>query len=95
MRFLRRIDLTKKFGVSATTLWRWERDGRIPPRRQIGPNVVAWLESDIDEWMLARPNAGSSGEGTEVNLEVAAREPEDGGTTQEMTPLPQRDGSGT
>ncbi len=38
------------FGVSRTTLWRLERDGKIPRRRKVG-NVNAWFESEINEWL--------------------------------------------
>jgi prophage regulatory protein len=33
-----------------------EREGRFPPRISIGPNRVAWLESEIDEWVQAQIN---------------------------------------
>ena len=35
-------------------LWRLERNGLFPKRVQLGPNAVAWLESEIDEWINAR-----------------------------------------
>lgn len=54
MRMLRAADVAKKIGVSRTTLWRLERDGRFPPRRRISENVVAWSEEDIDEWLAER-----------------------------------------
>jgi len=55
MRYLRVREVMKKLGVARTTLWRWERDGRLPPRRKIGPNTVGWLESEIDEFATSRP----------------------------------------
>jgi predicted DNA-binding transcriptional regulator AlpA len=33
---------------------RLEKAGQFPPRLQLGANRVAWLESDIDEWLLSR-----------------------------------------
>jgi predicted DNA-binding transcriptional regulator AlpA len=41
-------------GVSGVCLWRWMRDGKFPVARSVGGRN-AWLESDIDEWMLSRP----------------------------------------
>jgi len=38
-------------GKSRSTIWRWEKTGIFPRRRQLGPNSVAWLESDIQSWM--------------------------------------------
>jgi prophage regulatory protein len=43
-------------GVSRTTLWRWERNSDFPTRVQIGPNTVAWIESEIEEWLAGRVN---------------------------------------
>ena len=41
-------------GVSGVCLWRWMRDGKFPVARSVGGRM-AWLESDIDEWMESRP----------------------------------------
>lgn len=42
-------------GVSDPTWWRLENAGLAPMRRQISPGRVAWLESEILEWMRSRP----------------------------------------
>jgi prophage regulatory protein len=44
-------------GWSRTTIWRAERAGRFPKRRQVGTNTIAWLESEIDEWICSRQTA--------------------------------------
>lgn len=49
-RVVRPGELAERLGVSRVTLWRWERAGELPPKRRIGPNVVGWLQSEIDEW---------------------------------------------
>jgi len=54
MRFLRATEVAEKVGLSQTTIWRLERDGDFPRRRQLGPNSVGWLESEIEEWMASR-----------------------------------------
>ena len=53
-RIIRAAELSETLDVSRVTLWRWERAGRIPPKRRIGPNVVGWLQSEIDEWFEAK-----------------------------------------
>ena len=46
--------------LSKVTRWREEKAGRFPKRRQISPNRVAWLESEILAWMESRPVSGIS-----------------------------------
>ncbi len=41
--------LAKLIGVDPSTLWRWERDGVLPPRIQIGPGVKGWTEEMLKE----------------------------------------------
>ena len=54
-RIVRAKELAKRLGISRTTLWRWERHGRIPKKRRVGPNVTGWLVSDIDAWWNSPP----------------------------------------
>lgn len=74
-RCLRAGELAERLGISRVTLWRWERSGRLPPKRQIGPNVVGWLESEIDEW-FAR---------TTSSEEEDTGEPDADGSTADLT----------
>ena len=57
---LRPAAVTARFGVSRATIWRWERRGDFPARRRLGPGVVGWLESELDEWARSRPIATST-----------------------------------
>jgi prophage regulatory protein len=47
-------------GVSRTTIWRWQRTGAFPKPIALGPNTVAWLESEVDAWMAERRAAASN-----------------------------------
>jgi prophage regulatory protein len=40
-----------------TTVWRWEKEGKFPRRRRLGGRSVAWLNSEIMEWIATRPQA--------------------------------------
>jgi prophage regulatory protein len=42
-----------------TTLWRWEKNGQFPPRRKLGGRCVAWLKSEVLEWIASRPQVGA------------------------------------
>jgi len=55
LRIIRTEEVTKKTGLSRTTLWRRERAGHFPPRRDLGGGMVGWLEADVDEWLESRP----------------------------------------
>ncbi len=44
---LRRKDAARLLGVSSPTLWRWEKDGKLPPARRLSPGVVGWPKSEL------------------------------------------------
>ena len=54
-RFIFKPERRKTTGVSDPTWWRMEKRGEAPKRRQISPGRVAWLESEILDWMKSRP----------------------------------------
>lgn len=54
---IRPIELSRHLGVTKPTLWRWEKEGNLPPRKKIGPNCVGWLTADILTWLETRPHA--------------------------------------
>ena len=53
-RFIREPERRHVTGTSRSTWWRLERKGLAPKRRQISPNAVAWVESEILEWIRSR-----------------------------------------
>ena len=52
--FLREPEVQRITGLSRTTRWRLQRDGKFPHRRQISTNAVGWLASEINAWMAGR-----------------------------------------
>lgn len=54
-KFLSKATVEEMTGLSSVTRWRLEKCGEFPGRRQISPNRVAYLESEILEWMESRP----------------------------------------
>ncbi len=50
-RFIRKPEIKHITGVSESTRRRWELAGKFPLRRQIGPNTVAYLESEVLAWI--------------------------------------------
>ena len=52
--FLREPEVQRITGLSRTTRWRLQREDKFPHRRQISPNSVGWLASEINAWMAAQ-----------------------------------------
>lgn len=50
-RFLRLNEVLHLTGLSRNTVYRRIKEGTFPKQIKIGPNSVAWRQSDIDEWM--------------------------------------------
>jgi predicted DNA-binding transcriptional regulator AlpA len=53
-------ELLKLLGVTYGSLYAWMRDGKFPLAIEVGPRGgrsirIAWLESEITEWLAARP----------------------------------------
>jgi prophage regulatory protein len=45
-------------GLSRTTIWKMQREGKFPERRRIGPNAVRWLAEDVEGWIQTRELGG-------------------------------------
>ena len=54
MRFLRAKEVVKKVGLSRVSISRLETLGDFPPRRQITPKTVGWVEHEVEQWMENR-----------------------------------------
>jgi prophage regulatory protein len=62
MQFLRIRKVTDMVGFSKTTLYAHVRDGSFPKPITLGPKSVAFLESDVLDWMqrkIAQENSNS------------------------------------
>jgi prophage regulatory protein len=53
-RLLRFSAVRERTGLSRSTIWRLERRGEFPKHHRISPNVVAWVEQDVLEWIEGR-----------------------------------------
>ncbi len=50
-RLVREEERKKITGLSRSTVWRLEREGNFPQRKQTGKNSCGWLLSDLLLWM--------------------------------------------
>lgn len=58
-RFISQAKLKEICPFSRSTIWRWERAGKFPKRRQISRGRVGWLASEIDAFLIALPTAAT------------------------------------
>ena len=62
MRILRTHEVLDRLGISRSTLYVWIAEGRFPASVSIGPRLVGWRESDVNEWIAARRPRSVQGE---------------------------------
>ena len=54
MKFLRLPEVKSRTGVSRSSIYLFVQNGTFPRPVRIGGRAVAWLETEIDEWIEAR-----------------------------------------
>ena len=59
-RILRYGEVCRRTGISRTTIWRLERKGVFPLRRQLSSGAVGWIEAEVEAWIASRGLAGST-----------------------------------
>jgi prophage regulatory protein len=47
------------------TIYRWIRAGKFPKSRQLGPDCVRWVESEISDWIRGLPST-EPGRGSKI-----------------------------
>ena len=50
-RLLRLSELRGRVGLGRSTIYRRISEGTFPPPKCLGGRAVAWLESDVDDWI--------------------------------------------
>lgn len=51
---LRLVDVKARTGLSRSTLYAYMRENRFPSSVTISTRCVAWVESEIDQWIAER-----------------------------------------
>ncbi|ENM3809241.1 transcriptional regulator [Vibrio cholerae] len=54
MRFLKLKEVMEKTALSRSAIYRKMNDGEFPKSVNLGDMAVAWVESEVDEWMDER-----------------------------------------
>lgn len=50
-----RKDMLELVNLSYTTIWRMERCGKFPSRKQLSARRVGWFQSEVMQWLHTRP----------------------------------------
>ncbi len=56
--YIRARELAELLSVSRATIWRWTKNGELPPPSQIGIRSVVWSIDEITNWVQARRKLG-------------------------------------
>ena len=54
LKIIRPLRLAELLSVDPSTIWRWRRDGILPPPTQISDTVCGWPETKIAELIRSR-----------------------------------------
>mgnify|MGYP003110288474 CR=1 FL=1 len=50
-KYLKATEVAQMLGVSRWTIWRWRKEGLLPPAFIMGRTMVRWREEDIKKWI--------------------------------------------
>ena len=51
LRIMRLNEVKKVTGMSKTTIYRYEKEGRFPARVNLGVRSIGWFEDDIESFL--------------------------------------------
>ncbi len=72
-RLIKKAELLELVGASYPTIWRWMRDGAFPRSVILGPNRVAWRESEVREWLEGLARGGPTPKKAKVRPHLRLR----------------------
>ena len=70
---LRKREVIRRVGYCGVHIDRLEKAGKFPKRIHLGPHAVAWIESEIDQWLQKRIAERDAEEAEAVALKAAER----------------------
>jgi prophage regulatory protein len=53
-RFLRLPEVKARTGLARSTIYLFAAQGQFPKPVRISPHIVAWVESEVQEWIRAK-----------------------------------------
>lgn len=73
LRFLTIEEVCELTSYCKQTIYRHERKGTFPKRRQLGENRVGYLESEVEDWCKSRPIVISPADHEDFTSEESVR----------------------
>lgn len=62
MRLIRLKDVKHVTGLSRSTIYKYIEEGAFPKSVSLGERAVAWVESEVMDWVIARIEARDQAE---------------------------------
>ncbi len=53
-RLIRLKEVQHRVGLGRSTIYRWMAEGKFPKPVSLGGYAVAWVEDEIESWVLAK-----------------------------------------
>ncbi|WP_339461117.1 helix-turn-helix transcriptional regulator [Pseudomonas sp. EA_105y_Pfl2_R69] len=66
MRIIRLNEVSDSTGLARSTIYKYIGEGTFPKSVSLGDRCVGWVESEVQEWILARIEARDLAEETAV-----------------------------
>ncbi|ARU26062.1 AlpA family transcriptional regulator [Cellvibrio sp. PSBB006] len=54
MRIIRLSEVLARTGLARSTVYKYVGEGRFPKPVSLGDRAVGWVESEVQDWVLAR-----------------------------------------
>lgn len=51
---LRAKEVCECLSISGTTLWRWRQGGYFPEPVSLGPRLIGWERSIVENWIVSK-----------------------------------------
>jgi prophage regulatory protein len=59
MKLIKLKEVMNKSALGRSTIYKFISEGKFPKSISLGDRAVAWLESDVDDWILERVSESS------------------------------------
>lgn len=63
MRIIRLSEVLSNTGLARSALYKYVADGAFPKPVSLGDRAVGWVESEVQDWVLARIEERDRGDG--------------------------------